>query len=418
MSEKEVKFCTVKFSTGWLPGAVGFTDAAKSALAATLGIDKKVVRGSYAILGASKDPLIKEGSALRRVLAAIRDEYTIPEYALTTSAAAKDNKPEAEKVRGSYIIEAVKIEEFLSRFKAAKEAYLNWGKRVSAPEAYQRIREADKTALGDDWAVIAGKYPTAEAMAAAVTCDVPRIEPFDAAFTLADVAPAMANQLREQAQARLEASIEGATAELIFEFKEMVEAAAKNCGKRIRLLPPAGHKLDRMRNAEVQLIVRHSDDEAVPVGSLLVTVQPAAEKPGKDKNTLVNVGKAEDILVTETEYKELRPFETDEYRTLKTTSFENLRWMAERIQSVKTLLGSTAEVTDLTNLATEVSNTLHRLGGSAEEVTRELRNSKVVRVEAKAAFNGFLEKLTTQGMEIRKKSKVARKVQVGGARDE
>jgi hypothetical protein len=65
-----------------------------------------------------------------------------------------------------------------------------------------------------------------------------------------------------------------------------------------------------------------------------------------------------------------------------------------------------------------VANTLHRLGGSAEEVTKELRNSKVVRVEAKAAFNGFLEKLTTQGMEIRKKSKVARKVQVGGAREE
>ena len=37
-----------------------------------------------------------------------------------------------------------------------------------------------------------------------------------------------------------------------------------------------------------------------------------------------------DLLLSEAEYKELRPFETDEYRSLQTTSFENLKWMAEK----------------------------------------------------------------------------------------
>jgi hypothetical protein len=63
-----VQYCTVRFMAGWLPGSIGFTEAAKSVLAQQRGLDKKIVRGSYAILGASRDPLIKEGAALKRLL--------------------------------------------------------------------------------------------------------------------------------------------------------------------------------------------------------------------------------------------------------------------------------------------------------------------------------------------------------------
>ena len=82
VNNKTVTYCTVKFTVGWLPGSIGFTEQAKAVLASGLGTDSKVIRGSYAILGASRDSLIQEGAALRRLLTLIRDSYTIPEYTL------------------------------------------------------------------------------------------------------------------------------------------------------------------------------------------------------------------------------------------------------------------------------------------------------------------------------------------------
>lgn len=413
-SDKKITYCTVKFSIGWLPGALGFTDAAKAALAAELGIDKRVIRGSYAILGASRDPLIQQGSALKRLLTTIRNTYTIPEYTLMATA-NEGSELKAEKVAGSYLIEACKVEEFLTRFNEVREQYLNWGKQVAEPTNYQRLRDADEAALGKDWAVVAPKYPTAAQLADSVTCDVPRIEPFDASFTLADVAPATAKLLREQAEARLAASVDGAVGELVFEFKGMVEAVARNCGKRIRLLPPIGHAQQDLRYAEVQTILRHGDDpDTIPADKLLVTVQRCSPK-SDDHSKFVQTGKAEDILMTQTEYNDLRPYETDENKILAQSSFDNLIWLANKIQSVKSMLGGSGNADSLTKLAEEVSSTLGSLGGSAAEITKQLKNSSFARAQAKQTFQGFLDKLTTQEIEIKAQAKgPRRKIKVGG----
>jgi len=408
----KVTYCTVKFTVGWLPGALGFTEQAKMALADTLGVDKKIIRGSYAILGAGRDPLIQEGAALKRLLLSVRDAFTIPEYTLLSSA-ADDNNLKPDKVKGSYLIEACKVEEFLTRFNQIREQYLQWGKRVADPENYFRIREADRLGLAQDWHVVASKYPTAEALADSVTCDIPRIEPFDASFTLSDVAPATAKMLREQAEARLAASIGGATDELVLEFKSMVEAVARNCGKRIRLMPPEDHARADLRNAEVQQIQVPSANEDIPVDKFLITVQ-RYRTAANDK--LVQHGKSEDILLLKSEYMELRPYETDEYRSLMQSSFENLMWLAEKINSVKSMLGSSETADSLTNLATQVSNTLSNLGGSASEITKQLRNSNYARTMARASFDDLLHKITTQEMEVRLKSKTPRrKVRFAGA---
>lgn len=408
--KKQVIYCTVKFTVGWLPGSVGFTDAAKSALAAARGTDKKAIRGSYAILGASRDPLIKEGAALKRLLSAVRDEYTIPEYTLRATANSAEEKP--EKVKGSHLIEAVRIEEFLKRFNEVRQQYLTWGKRVAELNNYNRIREADMEALSKDWDIVEKRYPSAAQMADSVACDQPKIEPFDASFTLADVAPETSKMLREQAEARLAASVEGATAELVLEFKDMVEAVARNCGKRIRLLPPTGPKQD-LRHAEVMQILRNKDTEEVPEGSLLITVQRA--KP-KDDNSdrFINIGKKEDMLLTEAEYKELRPYETEEYRQLAQSSFDNLLWLAKKISTVKSMLGNDCGVDDLTCLAQEVESALGELGGSADAITKELKGSGYARSVAKKTFNEFFNRLQNQELEIKQRSRTRRKIKVGG----
>lgn len=417
--ESQVTYCTVKFSVGWLPGSVAFTDQAKSALAAARGTAKNAIRGSYAILGASRDPLIKQGAALKRLLTTVRDEYTIPEYTLRATSSGRTDNP--EKVKGSYLIESCKIEEFLARFEEVKLQYLTWGKRVSEEENYQKIRTADQVALSKDWEVIASRYPSAAQMADSISCDTPKIEPFDASFTLADVAPETSRRLREQAEARLAASVEGATAELVIEFKAMVESVARNCGKRIRLLPPIeieGPMADKqdLRHAEVMQILRHSDDPGIGEGLLLVTVQKVQEKDDSSGKYL-NVGKSNDLLLSEDEYKALRPYETDEHRQLAQSSFDNLLWLAKKISTIKGMLGNDCGVDDLTTLATEVESTLGELGSSAGEITKQLKDSNYARNTAKNVFNGFFERLQTQDMEIKTRRRTRRKIKVGGAND-
>jgi hypothetical protein len=404
-----VQYCTVRFMAGWLPGSIGFTEAAKSVLAQQRGLDKKIVRGSYAILGASRDPLIKEGAALKRLLTLIRNEYSIPEYSLRSTAAGEAHKP--QKVAGSYLIESAKIEEFLERFEEARKQYLAWGKRVVEDSAYNRIRSADQAALADDWPIIEKKYPSAASLADSISCDMPKIEPFDASFTLADVAPATANMLRQQAESRLEASVEGATSELIMDFKDMVEAVSKNCGKRIRLLPPMGPRQD-LRHAEVQQIVRASESDDVPENHVLITVQRAHAKD-QDDLKLQNVGKPSDMLMTETEYKDMHPYETDEYRQLAQSSFDNLLWLAKKISTVQGMLTG-KEGDDLLTLATEVESTLGELGGSAAQITKELKGSGYARSMAKSTFKGFFDRLKGQEIQVKERHRVRRQIRRKG----
>jgi hypothetical protein len=173
-----------------------------------------------------------------------------------------------------------------------------------------------------------------------------------------------------------------------------------------------GPKQD-LRHAEVMQILRTKDTEEVPEGSLLITVQRA--KP-KDDNSdrFINIGKKEDMLLTEAEYKELRPYETEEYRQLAQSSFDNLLWLAKKISTIKSMLGNDCGVDDLTCLAQEVESTLGELGGSASAITQELKGSGYARSMAKQTFNGFFSRLQDQELEIKKRSRTRRKIKVGG----
>jgi hypothetical protein len=403
----KVKYFRINFETSWLPGAVGFTEQAKSALASMMGLDKKIIRGSYAILGASRDKLIQEGAALKRLLYTIRDLYTIPEFKLIISAASPDEMVTTKR-RSSYLIEATKIDEFMARFNEARTQFLAWGKKVGEPENYNRIKEADKAALGNDWAIVEGKYPSAAALVDSIGCEVPAIEPFDVKLDLEAVAPATAKQLQRDAEARLAASIEGATAELIFEFKEMVEAVARNCGKRIRLLPPINHKHANLRYAEVQSMLTHADEETIPVGSRLLTVQTAAPKDS-NPDKFVLTGKPTELLVNQAEYDDLRPYETDEYKQLAQASFDNLLTLANKISSVKTMLGNSDMANNLTKLADDVATTLSTMGRSAAEISSGLKSSSYARAQAKNVFSDYLKQITAQDIEVRQKAKTSRR---------
>lgn len=415
-------YYSVKFQIGWLPGAIGFTENAKAALASQLGVEPRIIRGSYAILGASRDPLIKEGVALRRTLAEIRNQYTIPEYTLASTANA-DTAQRAEKVAGSYLIEQCRIAQFTQHFAAVREVYLAWGRRVGEPENYERIREADRAALGRDWDVIESKYPTAAQLMDAISCDFPRIEQFNGNFDVETLAPATAKLLREQAEARLNASIDGAVAELIYEFQQMTAAVAKNCGKRVRCQPTA-EKYWHLRDAEVLSITPYEHDpESIPPGHLLISLQPAQPRynqPQTEARRFTAKGEIETLLLTPESYTaELQPYETAENRVLTQVAFSNLEAFATKITRIKTMLADQQGVPTLVSLAEQVQQILQNFGGNAAAITRELRSSEFSRKQCKTNFAQIAATLTEQQMELREAGKaVRRKIRTTSNEDE
>jgi|JI10StandDraft_1071094.scaffolds.fasta_scaffold04841_23 hypothetical protein len=379
----KVSYCTVKFVVGSIPTSIALTNEAKEVIAKERGVAKKKIRGSYSILSAKSHELLQEGAELKRILVSIRKAYTIPKYAVSTAA---NSKSLAEKLDGEYLIEATRVDSFLEHFEIARKNYLNWGNRLCKEENYATIREIDETDLADDWKIVQSKYPSAEKLKSSIRCSIPEIIPFDVNFELKDVAPETAAKIKEQIEAQLAASAAGAIAELQQELLEMVGNVVKSCGKRIRLLPAPTHERANLRQAEVQEVITSKESADVPEGMLLITVQGVNTK-SNDK--FVNIGTPENILLTEAEYKALNPYETNEYRKLSASCFNNIMELTDRIEKVKNMLGDNEETKDLNDLATKISTLLASSGKSADSIATELRSSTMARNTIKSAFKEF-----------------------------
>jgi hypothetical protein len=399
----KVQYSTISYTVGWLPSSIGFTEQAKTVMAQELNIDKRIIRGSYAVMGASKEPLIKEGAALKKMLSIIRDEFTIPEYTIV-QASMDMQQTRSSKIKGSYLIENVRIEEFINKFHDARMSYLHWGERLAEPENYERLKEQDRIALGKDWELVATKYPTAAQLKDYIQCDVPKIMLYDVEFNLEDVAPSTTAMLKQMAQARLEASIDGALFEFIEELKQMISSVAKNCGKRIRVMPIENSKYGEFRNAEVQHIYRHEDDCSIPLHMMVVTLQPSKEVDGK----FSQLGKPVEISLSNDEYINiLRPYETTESKQLTTSGFENLMFLTNKIQNVKSMLkDDSGKFLDLVN---EIQNTLTSFGKSSADITKELKSSDYVRSAAKTAFTELHTKVLATEIDIKSLKQVPRR---------
>lgn len=404
--DSTVHLCSVVISVGSPPGQIGFTSQAKRLLATTLNINPKSIRGSYAILGTGLHPLMKQGAALRRNLTSIRDKWTIPEYGMKATAADLSSLQMC-RVHNSYLIENSKIEPFLAEYQIAQQQYLQWGAEVTEPANYEQIRQLDADNLGEDWEIAERRYPSREALAAAISCEPPKIQPYQARFTLEDIAPESLKQLREQAAQRFQASVAGATEELLNGFQEMVDNVARTCGTRVRLNPPAAHPLrDRLFQAEVLGTLGAAEVEELGLALLsnesAYKVQPVTTR---DKGTgWKNHGEPVVYTWTLAEYGQLLPYETDEYRSLHTTSFQHVLDMASKIQTVANILTTDVAGGKLLALAEQIKTQLLSLGSSPNQISAEMRKSTFARRTLKTAFQQFSSSLQMQTAEYRKHS--------------
>jgi hypothetical protein len=410
--DSDVHLCSVSISVGSPPSQIGFTSQAKKLLSNTLNIDTRTIRGSYAILGAGLHPLMKQGAVLRRNLSAIRDKWTIPEYGMKATSADMTSLQMC-RVHNSYLIENSKVELFLEEYQIAKQQYLQWGATVTTPDNYAEIRALDAASLGKDWQIVEGKYPSREALAAAISCELPKIQPYQANFTLEDIAPEALKQLREQAMQRFQASVAGATEELLVGFQEMVENVARTCGTRVRLNPPATHPLrDRLFQAEVMghLTMEESQELGLTLRSneTAYKIQPvvAREKGSGWKNH------GEPVVYTWTlaEYGELLPYETDEYRSLHTTSFQHVLDMATKIQTVANILKTEEAGDGLLQLAEQIKAQLLALGSNPNQISSEMRKSSFARKSLKNSFQQFASSLRMQTAEYRQQQATSRRI--------
>jgi len=401
-----VHLCSVVISVGSPPCQIGFTSQAKKLLANTLNINHRSIRGSYAILGAGLHPLMKQGAALRRSLTAIRDKWTIPEYGMKATSADLSSMQMC-RVHNSYIIENRKVEAFLAEYQIAQQQYLQWGATVTSQENYDEIRSLDAANLGDDWAIVQHRYPSRDALAISISCELPKIQPYQANFTLEDIAPESLKQLREQALQRFQASVAGATEELLVGFQEMVDNVARTCGTRVRLNPPATHPLrSQLFQAEVlsTLTQEETKELGVPLGSdqHAYKIQPVIRR---EKGTgWKNHGEPVVYTWTLREYGELLPYETDEYRSLHTTSFQHVLDMATKIQTVSNILTTETAGGGLIALAEEIKSQLLSLGSSPQQISTEMRKSNFARRTLKTAFQQFSSSLQMQTAEYRQQS--------------
>lgn len=401
----KVNYSTVRYTIGWLPGAIGFTETAKATLAHELGVQKDRIRGQYAILGAGKDPLIKEGAALKQILSEIRKQYTIPECALIQADTVLSSESTGnKKIKGSYLIENARVDEFMEKFHEARMAYLTWGQKLKEPENYERIRAADAAALGKDWSIVASKYPSAEELADRIQCELPSIQPYDVEFQVEDIAPTTVSRLRETAIERLQASVNGAVFEFTLELKNMINKVSQSCGKRVRVLPLSDSKFAEYRNAEVQAIMRHEDDPEIKPDHLLITLQPYA---ANEKGKLNQKGPTVELVVTKSEYTdELRPLETEENKVLTEASFSNLVELVNRFKTIGNMLGENPE---LHKVVAEVENTLTNFGSSAEKITAEIRGTEFTRRTARNQFEELGQKLLEVETVIKKKQTIPKR---------
>lgn len=399
-----VHMSVVSMTIGSPPGQVGFTKAAKQALNTTLGINPRSIRGSYAILGTSLHPLMRQGSALRRNLSAIRDKWTIPEYGLKNTSASVD-AAKMYRIAGSYLIENSNIEKFLEEYELAATQYLAWGANVVKEDNYEQIRDLDKANLGEDWEIIKNRYPSREALAASISCEMPKISPYAASFDLADVAPKTMAKLRQQMLDRLEATVSGATAELLVEFQILVEAVARTCGTKSRLNPPVSHPLySELHLAEVVKKLNDFEIEQegldVPAGKSAYELQPSA-KSDRGKG-LKKQGESQIYIFSDAEYAALLPYETDEYRSLQTSSFNNLLQMADRIQTVASMLKTDEASEDLLDTVEKAKKQLLQIGSTPSQIANQTKNSSYVRSTLRSTMQQLSSSLQTQSGKIKR----------------
>jgi len=385
---------TVEMEIGSLPTSFAIPKEVKQKWAETTKTDKRRVRGTLAILSSTTHADIKEGSALKRQITAILDQYTLPKQQVAVSSAGitEDGaKLISKKESGKRIILKSLVDELTEKMTPAINAYIVWG--ASLDEKLWMFRNADKTALGDAWDLMESKYP--KSLSKYVTVVEPTFSPINVSVDFEKVAPRSAEQLRKTNAAWLDATVGAATEEIVESLVDNVRDVVRQLGTRLRLLPSVTGDYADLREAEVKLILKHEDDpDNIPADSCRITVKTRDNK------------EREVVLPVATYKTELNPYETDEHCKLYASGIDKLMTLAEKIGKIQAMLGDDGPA--ISSFASQLQDLLVNFGNTPAAISKELK-SGFARNTARTQLAGFANTVEGQLIKREKKNKVHRR---------
>jgi hypothetical protein len=378
------------YTVGWIPASVSITAADKKALADERGVDPAKIRGHYVILGGQhKHPFIQRGLNLRKALNALKTEFLVPVADFVSAAAAGEHQLVRQSTK-TYAIPPDSVESFRARFDDCCRRYLEWGRALSDPIIYHELRDVDRLAIAESWSVIERRYPTPDELAAAVYCTVPNYAPISSDFSR--LPPDLAAQLRQEADARLTATLQNIESNLLLQFQGFIESVRRSCGNVVKVYPEVGSEWAQYREAEVLEQVGPLKDADIPEGHQRYKLRTEAG----EVNTLVL---SDDVFQLQ-----FKPRENGDTRRLTEPAFANLLGVTEKIGRFRNQLRSTDDKEFLAAFAERVQSTLESVGNTPSDIVNALRSDGGKRADLTQAFDGLLD-------EFRESGTVARAIQ-------
>lgn len=380
---------SVDYTVGWIPASVSITAADKKTLAEERGIDPEKIRGHYVILGGQhKHPFIKRGLNLRKMLNSLKTEFLVPvaDFVSSASGGSRQSVRQSEK---TYAIPAESVASFREKFDDFRRMYLDWGQMLGDPVIYEELRDIDRLAIAESWAVIERRYPTRDELAESVYCTVPSYAVLTANYDFQGLPPVLAEQLRNEANNRLTATLQNIESNLLVQFQGFIEAVRRSCGNVVKVYPNVGSEWEAYREAEVLEQTSPLKDPSVPEGHHRYKLRTE----NGEVSTLVL---ADDVFQLQ-----FQPRENGDTRRLTEPAFANLLNVTEKIGRFRNQLRSTDDKEFLAAFAARVQSTLESVGDTPSDIVNALRSDGGRRADLTQTFDVLLDEFRESGTTAR-----------------
>jgi hypothetical protein len=376
-----VKF---RFTISEFSSSKGFDAQTKEEIAAVTGMKKAAVGGSKKLYDSGCDP-IKNARAVLHSAKSLVDGLTIPlEHFKGTGKDAGYRLLEIEKADGLEAeLEAHRhnIQAAMDRLNNERETILEASRKLLGPK-FNRDDYPDTFLLEIDW----------------------HVEPAFLPEYMATIMPNSFKRAMNVAEQTFERTAQAAVEEFMEDFLGVVKSWSDRLGPKVKIYPDEGHELHHLRGAEILERQTHESNPLevpkLPAGRFRLLLGHKAKGSRKRTDTWTKA-------LSQSDYAELHPDEdTLDKKTFKNSTIHNLTDVISKFRNVGEMLGSPAGFNDVVN---KISAHLAGMG-DANEVAKELRDSKSYRASTVALMSELGDKLEGEIVEVKKKRRKIRSI--------
>jgi len=348
-------------------------------------------------LFAKDDPYIKAMNAAKTALTSYRDSVSMPSAKLPMTQVQEADEGEAEiggkkrllrKKPGERIIMAGDVDKF--------DEYVT---DVLVPNLLEAVQDANANIekIKDNSKKKLKKRFSEDAFPDKFIVGVsgPDYGQVGVSLDFEEACPSAAARMRESAEQRLVDTVELGVADFANTLMTIFETASEQMSHKTKLNPRPKHPLRKLKDGVVRGMKFHKDDHDIPEGSLVVEVE---YKDGQKKVT-------EWFTMTEDEYAELNPYESQQAGKVYESTFERLLGELTRFEKIRDMLGDMGKPLD--DIVQKARDLLMSAGSNAKQITNEVRQSKFFRTQGAASLAKWADEVENlvEDMPITKKAR-------------